>query len=129
MVNKLLWISLSIIILDQLTKYLAPYYFPIVTNTGASFGILQGYSWLFIIITLIVVGIIIHTSNKQYHIAYPFIVGGALSNLIDRILYGHVIDFIHMPYWKSFPVFNLADVSITIGGVLLAWSILKGTKK
>jgi signal peptidase II len=50
------------------------------------------------------------------------LLGGAIGNLIDRVRLGYVVDFIALPYW---PVFNVADTSIVIGAVLLAWSALR----
>ena len=88
-------------------------------NTGALFGLFRGNNLLFIILSSIILILIIlyfiKTSfNKK--IALIFIIAGILSNLIDRIFYGHVIDFIDVKFW---PVFNLADVFVVIGIILL----------
>ncbi len=114
---KVIIISLIVIILDQLTKFIFKNYFSYTTNTGALFGLFKGYNLLFIIITLIVIIVIIYYMNKHKlkqieTILLSLILGGAVGNLIDRMIYGHVIDFINLKIWPSF---NIADAAITIG--------------
>ncbi len=118
---KLVWIAILIVLLDQATKILARQFLPIVNNYGASFGMLQGQRWLFILISIIVIGIILYYW-KQKELALSFILGGTIGNLIDRIFFGSVTDFIHIPLFA--PWFNVADVANTIGGILLVWSWL-----
>jgi len=119
-----------VILLDQFTKYLIRKYittellitdffsFTFITNTGASFGMFRGMNNILIVIGLIITFILVyylHTSDEkstESHIFFGLIVGGALSNIIDRIVYGHVIDFISVSFWPSF---NLADSAITLG--------------
>tara|TARA_Y100000310_G_scaffold225672_1_gene227690 strand:+ start:490 stop:894 length:405 start_codon:yes stop_codon:yes gene_type:complete len=109
-------IALLIVILDQLSKYFVKNYFPYTTNTGAAFGILQGQRTFLIFITIIILGVIFYHA-KHYPIALGFLFGGAISNLIDRIFLGKVIDFIDLGFWPSF---NIADSSNTLGvGILL----------
>ena len=92
-------------------------------NLGVAFSMLSGMDgWFIIGMRLIIVAFVIwlwHRTNKQRtfaHLGYALIIAGALGNLIDRFLYGHVIDYIlfHTETW-SFAVFNLADSFITIG--------------
>lgn len=121
--KELFLIALVIVIIDQASKLFARNNLEYVKNTGASFGILKGQTSLIILITIFVIFLIIYYSRKEYIIAFPFILGGALGNLIDRVLYGHVIDFINL---RFIPTFNVADIANTIGGILLVVEILKG---
>ena len=107
------WLILGLIVLDQASKYL----FGFVFNTGGAFGILKGMNVLFIIINLIVLGICIYYYKlRKYRVALVFLISGIVGNLIDRIAFGHVRDFINVGF---FPVFNLADSFNFIGIVLL----------
>lgn len=133
-------VALLIVVLDQLTKWLVvtniPYggswspwewlspYARIVhwSNTGVAFGMLQGMNPVFIGLAILVSGAIIYyyqqIDKKDWLIRLALIMelGGAIGNLIDRIQYGHVIDFISI---GRFPVFNIADSCITVGVVVL----------
>lgn len=133
-------VALLIVVLDQLTKWLVvtniPYggswspwewlspYARIVhwSNTGVAFGMLQGMNPVFIGLAILVSGAIIYyyqqIDKKDWLIRLALIMelGGAIGNLIDRIRYGHVIDFISI---GRFPVFNIADSCITVGVVVL----------
>ena len=111
-------------------------------NTGGGFGILPDQTLLFILISILII-IIIGTfliskrgmspyrrsgghpslwNQKRPYIALTLILAGALGNLVDRLRLGAVIDFIDFKVW---PVFNIADSSITIGVIILAWQLLK----
>jgi len=99
-----------------------------IQNTGAGFGILKGWNLILIFISLIIIGIILYNfdkiiKEKSIHIPVALILGGAFGNLIDRILLGHVIDFIDFRIW---PAFNVADSAITIGAL---WLIVYFWKK
>jgi signal peptidase II len=92
-------------------------------NPGAAWGILAGQQWLFIVITLTVIGGIIyysrHAKRRLLRIALPLLLGGALGNLLDRVLYGSVVDFLHVKV-INFPIFNVADSAIVIAvGLIL----------
>lgn len=141
-------ISVLIIILDQFTKHRAmlhlmnkrPYVvikdfvqFHYVENRGAAFGILQDKKVFFVIIT--VVALIIasyylianyHELNKLTRIGVALLIAGAVGNLIDRIRLGYVIDFISVRLINAydFPVFNIADISIVIGTVIIMILVL-----
>lgn len=97
-----------------------------VHNRGAAFGIMQGRSWLFVSLAAIVIIVAVYYQSK-YHperwiqYALAFIVGGAAGNVIDRILYSSVVDFISVGW---FPVFNVADMAIVGGGILFMIYIL-----
>jgi signal peptidase II len=148
--RRWLWISLLVIALDQLTKILADqllsYAQPVAVmpmfnltllyNKGAAFSFLASAGgwqrWFFLILTLLVSAFIFNWLRKLkphqvlHMIALSFILGGALGNLIDRAIYGHVIDFIDVYYQQyHWPAFNIADSAIFIGAVLLIYDTLK----
>lgn len=99
-------------------------------NTGAAFGIFEGKTLALIIVTAIMlVALFIYNhfvknKNAFYCIAFGFVVGGALGNLVDRCVLGYVRDFIYLDFWPSFPIFNIADSFLCIGCVMLAIYIL-----
>ncbi|MFA4989715.1 MAG: signal peptidase II [Candidatus Omnitrophota bacterium] len=99
----------------------------LVHNRGAAFGLFRNQVYLFIItsitaIVLIYLGLKDNRHNKYYVVSLSLILAGAIGNLIDRLRLGYVIDFLNFYIW---PVFNVADSSITVGAVLLGWAILK----
>ncbi|MDD5131334.1 MAG: signal peptidase II [bacterium] len=133
----LLIIFLLVLLADQYTKLIVQqdmivgqtipvihkiFHFTYVQNSGGAFGILRGKTNLFIIISIIVILFIIYfmfkEEKKDYFVktVFSFILGGAISNLIDRMRLGYVVDFIDFQVW---PVFNIADSAISIGMVLL----------
>ncbi len=140
---KWLWLSAFVVVLDQLTKWLAEtmlvihepvpvlafFNLTLMYNPGAAFSFLAdagGWQrWFFLILSVVVSSILIIWMSrlKRHEIrlaaALALIIGGAIGNLIDRILYGHVIDFIQL-YYESWywPAFNIADSAITVGAVL-----------
>lgn len=99
----------------------------LVYNTGIAFGLFKDQGAVFIIMPIIAIILLIfnvyyYRQNDEfishtYIIAFSLILGGAIGNLIDRIRYGYVIDFIDFRVW---PVFNVADSAITIGAVIIA---------
>lgn len=131
-----IYISIPVIIIDQILKIIVerniPRGFRIkviegflnishVTNDGAAFGILRGWNWGFVIIAIIaIIFIIFYYKRFQesfwMRISLGFLLGGAIGNLIDRIRLGHVTDFIDFRFW---PAFNVADISVSIGAVML----------
>ncbi|MHB1042555.1 MAG: signal peptidase II [Eubacteriales bacterium] len=138
-----LFIILAVFLLDQGTKMLvqlamyhgesipvAPpvFYVTYILNPGAAFGLLAHQTELFISVTvLLVVGVILGYKRLRdgqilIKVALGLIVGGALGNLVDRLRYGMVVDFLDFRVW---PVFNLADSAIVVGAFLLAWQILR----
>ena len=104
-------------------KWLEPYARIIhINNTGAAFGLFKGANSIFMILAVIVAGVIIYyypsISRKDWMIrlALAMQLAGAVGNLIDRVLFGRVTDFISM---GTFAVWNVADASITVGVVVL----------
>ena len=102
----------------------------LIHNRGAAFGIFRNQVYLFIItslaaIVLIYFGLKSNKHDKYYVVCLSLILAGALGNLIDRLRFGYVVDFLNFYIW---PVFNVADSAITIGAILLGWAILRGKK-
>lgn len=102
-------------------------------NTGAAFSLLQGYTWLLIIISLFAIALIAWNykeiiANSKLSLFAGLILAGTLGNLYDRVFYGSVPDFIAVSFW---PTFNLADIWLTIGmaGLLIMYGLHKGRQK
>lgn len=146
-----LWLSAGIIALDQLTKWLAesrlsPYEplkvlpsfnLTLMHNPGAAFSFLADASgwqrWFFMALALAVSVVLVvwlsrlKAGQTRLAAALALILGGAFGNFIDRVLYGHVIDFIELYYDRFYwPAFNVADSAITVGAVLLVVDSLFG---
>jgi len=111
--------------------------FTLAFNYGAAFSFLSdagGWQrWFFIIFSIVVISfiayILIKDKDSEY-IAYSFIFGGALGNLYDRFLLGYVIDFIEFHYNNFYwPIFNIADIAISIGIILLLYSMFSKDNK
>ncbi|MBI1973000.1 signal peptidase II [Candidatus Woesearchaeota archaeon] len=122
MVKSFPWLfyltGFAVFFVDQVSKYAVKVSnVRYTTNTGAAFGLLQGQPWLLILIGLVVLGVLLYYSH-EYQVALGFLLGGTLGNLVDRVLYGFVIDFIHLPFWPSF---NVADSFNVLGVALLLW--------
>lgn len=130
------------ILIDQITKYLAinlsngrkinivgeHLQLMYLENRGAAFGILQNQKWILLISTIIVILYLFYVYFKYKSIlsndliiSLALIVGGAIGNLLDRIMRGYVIDFISytFPNGYHFPVFNVADMAVVTGSILL----------
>ena len=107
-----------------------------VENTGAAFGILKNMRWLFVLTTLIMIVILYVWFNKSYfknefmRFGIVIVIAGAIGNLIDRLIYGYVVDFIDF-YLINFPVFNIADCLVCIGAgmLLIHYIFLEKEKK
>lgn len=104
--------------------------FIFVKNTGAAWGVLSGRPIFLIVLTLVILGLYLtffilnlkkngRKSSKLFGICAGFIFGGCLGNLVDRLFLGYVRDFINFQF-ISFPVFNVADIALCVGVVLLA---------
>ena len=136
-------------IIDRITKVYAinnfinsPYEgsllnFTYLENRGAAFGILQDSRIFFIILTIIIVGYLFYYFMKNYktnfsllNIALSFIISGALGNFYDRLFNGYVVDFIEFDF-VNFPVFNFADILVTVGSILFIIYLLffEGSEK
>lgn len=136
-------IAFFICFIDQASKFCAREFIPapsgipvidgvfhltLVHNTGIAFGLFKQYPFVFTVITSAAIIIIVYfllqkkyKLNKLESFALCFILGGSAGNLIDRLRFGHIIDFIDFRVW---PVFNLADSFILIGAVILVFSML-----
>ena len=105
----------------------------LVTNTGAAFSLFSSNTLFLIILSFIVIGIIYFFFIKDQklsnfmQITYGILLGGIIGNLIDRIIYGYVIDYLNFSF-INFPVFNFADICIVISIIILIINILKGDK-
>jgi len=114
--KKYFIIALILIILDQITKYIAKS-FTYSTNTGAIFGILQNQTKLIILLTFFALGFLIYYTTKiKSPYGFGFVFAGLIGNLIDRLTYNYVIDYIKILTW---PAFNLADIFLVTGVIIL----------
>ncbi|HHV94924.1 MAG TPA: signal peptidase II [Clostridiaceae bacterium] len=142
----MIWILIMalIIISDQITKHIVStnikvgelipvinnfFYITYHTNTGAAWGILQDKLYILIPLTivfsLVMFYMLFKTEHKLLKIALSFILGGAIGNLIDRVVKGSVVDFLDFYFGKfHFPTFNIADCFIVIGTILLGTYIV-----
>lgn len=142
--GRLLQLAVLIVVIDQITKFAVEYglsygqriaVFPffditLLYNRGAAFSFLaQGSGWQRWLLIGVALGAIVfilwllktqHDASRQMRLALTLILAGAAGNLIDRIAYGHVVDFILL-YWHPwyYPAFNIADTTITCGAILL----------
>lgn len=145
--KKLFVLTFIFIFIDQITKGLINIYmnlnqsisvipsffnFTYVRNIGAAFSILPGSRWLFIILSIIALNVIFifFIRDKELsckdNIIYSLLLGGIIGNLIDRILFGYVIDFLDFNiFGYDFAIFNIADTFIVISIILI---ILVGDK-
>lgn len=107
-----------------------------IENKGAAFGIFQNKTVFLTIITVIImIGIVYYIvrykpSNIFVNVALSLIISGALGNLIDRIYYRYVVDFISLHYKEVyyFPVFNVADIMVVLGTIILVFCLLREDK-
>lgn len=144
--SRWLLLSFMVILLDQATKQFAeailtayeavtvlPFFdLTLMYNKGAAFSFLSDQSgwqrWFFVVLALIVTAVLIgwlrrlKPGEQWVAVSLSLIIGGAVGNVIDRILFGQVIDFIHLHYQQYYwPAFNLADSAITIGVAIMLW--------
>lgn len=107
------------------------FHLTLVFNTGAAFGILKDQRLFFITVSLAAILLAVfyaakkRLKDKTLALAFGLIIGGATGNLIDRIYLGYVIDFFDFRVW---PVFNIADSSITIGVIILGFYLVKSDR-
>src|SRR3989338_421509 len=125
--------ALAVILMDQIAKFLIKANFQLnqslpvvnsifhltyINNTGAGFGILKSQASILIFISVAVIGMILFNLDKiknnetLLQILVGFVLGGTIGNLIDRLAYGYVIDFLDFQIW---PIFNFADSFVTMG--------------
>ncbi len=151
--HRWLWLSALVVVLDQLSKWLAQHYLQLhqpvpvtpmfnltlMYNTGAAFSFLSdagGWQrWFFTALAMVVSIVLIvwlrrlPSGERGQALGLSLIIGGAIGNLIDRLLLGHVVDFIQVYYDVYYwPAFNLADSAITVGAVLLIALSFRGER-
>ncbi len=147
MKKKILIFSIIFLFIDQVSKFLLDkflvlgksisifdkfLYITKVYNDGISFSMLTGKRWLIILFSIIILIFLYFymkkfKENKRNIIAFSLIFGGLFGNLIDRIIYGYVIDFINFYIFNyNYPIFNFADSFICIGVLILLYSIYLG---
>lgn len=141
-------ISAIIVVIDQVIKYFVvenlqsgdnvPFIGNLLTltyveNRGAVFGIMQNMSWLFAIITMVMIAIFFYIiikkkiTNKLFISGIILVIGGGIGNLIDRLFRGFVVDYLQLSFFP--PVCNFADYCITIGAVLMVIFVLFFSEK
>ncbi len=151
MKKKIFMISLFVLLFDQVIKALATKYLINISlipgvlsliyakNEGVAFSMFWGDRWFIIISSVLLIAILLWILNKDYlkekkenklkNFTFGILIGGIFGNLFDRVLRGYVIDYVALNiFGYSFPIFNLADVFITIGVILMILS-LKEEKK
>ena len=139
--KRIFWlVAILVVIFDQLTKYIVVqefaaigdtlplwegvFHLTYVINTGAAFSVFSGQveilRWVSLIVSLLLIIFVWYTPRITLieQLGYGFILAGAIGNGIDRFLFGYVVDFLDFRL-INFPVFNLADISINIGVILL----------
>lgn len=141
--------SMFLVFFDQLLKilvrtflsyqqeiFILPHFFTItyVENKGGAFSIFSNIPFFFIGFSLVVIGIIVFIGCKKTYsvstqVALSFLLGGATGNLLDRIFFGSVTDYLSFTFGQyTFPVFNFADICVVIGVFLLLWIELRRYK-
>ncbi|KPK42384.1 MAG: hypothetical protein AMJ78_02720 [Omnitrophica WOR_2 bacterium SM23_29] len=133
----------AVVIIDQITKAIALanlrygesysiikkiFHLTLIQNTGAAFGLFKNQTTFFIAVSIIAIIFIIFSLSKRKagsYLSLALILGGAIGNLIDRIRFGYVVDFLDFRVW---PVFNVADSCISIGAFLLFLLLIRGKK-
>jgi signal peptidase II len=146
--HRWLWLSLLVVVLDQISKQLIesslmvyetvpvlPFFnLTLAYNEGAAFSFLSDQGgwqrWFFALVAAVVVVVLVVwltrlRSERLLAISLSLVIGGALGNLLDRMLFGHVIDFLDFFYdTHHWPAFNVADIAISVGVMLMfvdAW--------
>lgn len=135
-------IAAAILAVDQTTKHFALNRLPegvatpafgglfdltLVMNSGGAFGLFQSWTQLLVILSVaVVLAIVVIVSRRgtlpaMLAVSLALQLGGALGNLVDRVRFASVVDFIDLRVW---PIFNVADAAITVGVILLAWFLL-----
>lgn len=136
-------VALILLSLDQFSKYLirqkmslsesipiikSIFHITYVENTGIAFGLFPQGNSIFITVSLIIILVIVFFERRNAlkstgeRFCLGLVLGGALGNLIDRLRFGFIIDFLDFRIW---PIFNLADSGVCIGGILMAFFLLR----
>lgn len=137
-------IVVVIIVMDQVSKFAIVksvrmgdlvkvidnfFYITYIRNKGAAWSIFQNGRYFFIVLTVAASIMLIYflrkSNSKVFSLALSFILGGAVGNLIDRVVEGSVVDFLEFHFWSyQFPTFNVADTFVTIGTIILAYYMI-----
>lgn len=141
-------VALVVLLLDQGTKFLVQakleegisipviqkfFYLTYIKNPGAAFGMLAHRTQFFVVISLVVIGIIVYYYRKipkewvLLKVGLAMQAGGAAGNMLDRIRFGKVVDFLDFHIWSY--IFNVADAAITVGAAILAVYLVRGAKQ
>lgn len=135
-----------LVAVDQITKYIALTQlkpigsvtfidgfmdFTFVENRGAAFGIFSGKTWLLLVISIIICAVLVWAMTKmpktkeyrKLRVTFVLILSGAVGNIIDRALRGYVVDFFEFTFIK-WPVFNMADIYVVVGTIVMAVIIM-----
>lgn len=141
-----------VLIIDQITKYLAinlkdgrtisligdHLSLVYLENRGAAFGILQNQKWFLMVSSILIIGYLVYFYLKHreslillMRLGIGLVLGGAVGNMIDRIFRGFVVDFIsyRFPNGYGFPIFNIADMAVVIGCIVLILSSFQKEEK
>jgi len=150
MKKRIIIISLIALFVDLLTKFVVFssnrintaksvikgfFYILPTKNNGAAFSSFAGYQIFLILISLAILTYLIYISFKQQKgklstVSYGLLIGGLLGNLFDRIVFHYVRDFISIHLFKyEFAIFNIADICIVVGAIILIWLSFVGDKK
>ena len=141
-------VSIFSVAIDQIIKLIITYFMSLnssiiiiknffsityVMNNGAAWSILSGHSWFLILMAILALNLIYiffikdKVLNKFEIIVYGLLIGGVLGNLIDRIIYGKVVDYLDFTIFNyNFPIFNFADIFICVSVFLLIIGIIRG---
>ena len=138
--------AVLLVAVDQITKYIALTQlkpigsvtfidgfmdFTFVENRGAAFGIFGGKTWLLLVISIIICAVLVWAMTKmpktkeyrKLRVTFVLILSGAVGNIIDRALRGYVVDFFEFTFIK-WPVFNMADIYVVVGTIVMAVIIM-----
>lgn len=138
--------AVLLVAVDQITKYMALTQlkpigsvtfidgfmdFTFVENIGAAFGIFSGKTWLLLVISIIICAVLVWAMTKmpktkeyrKLRVTFVLILSGAVGNIIDRALRGYVVDFFEFTFIK-WPVFNMADIYVVVGTIVMAVIIM-----
>ena len=139
-------VFLAVLFLDQITKMLTlkfllpkgsvsilPFFsLTYVENTGSAFGLFQNANLFLLVVSFLILFFMIKwrkdiiSLGNWARFGYVMIFAGALGNIFDRIILGHVVDFLDFHVW---PVFNIADSAICVGAAFIAFNVLRFKKK
>ena len=143
-------IAVLVLIIDQISKSIIEiffklnesvsvikdfFYITIAHNTGGAWSIFSNHSYLFVLASILAIALLIKfmigfKKNFRNNLAFGFLFGGIFSNLADRIFLGYVRDFLDFKiFGYDYPIFNIADVTIVVGVMLLVVAIIKGEDK